>query len=161
MDKQGISPLKYEDMSMDTVQSRSPSVLDIIDVSAAILATTPKLHLFTSPTVNNPGLVLADFTEAVFTGYAPVVLTSALDGIDPAVLAIAKFLPQAVFTSGAVATVIVEGWYITDTAASVLLAYGFFDAPVAFNRPGDTLLVQAIVKAQFIGADDSEFIAAP
>jgi hypothetical protein len=101
------------------------------------------MHLYTA-VVNpvGPRSVLADFTEAAFTGYAPAVLTAwGAPFLDPSGDGVTAS-PVGVFpgpSAGSGATIL--GAYVTDTANAVLNAAVVFDTPIPLSGPHDSLSV--------------------
>lgn len=147
---------------MDTVQSRILLVKDIAAVMEDGLGVAgSKIHLFTAPAVNGPGLILSDFVPASFTGSTAQLLTGHVDGISPSNEGIGKGQPAFTFTRTGGPMDVVLGWYVTDSAEAVLEGYGFFDAPINMAHNGDTILLTFFLQALFHADADVEFIAGP
>lgn len=148
---------------MQTLQSRTLLVADILAVAGLTMPSTGLLHLFTSPAINGPGLVLADFTEATFTGYTSTGIgASVLPGMDVLGNGVAKQGVSSVFEcTGTAVPNTVFGWYITDSAGTTLLEYGFFDGPLTFAVPGDTLVMHTRIQAQLFCDADTEYLSGP
>lgn len=107
------------------------------------------MSLFVNNITPSPLIVLADFTEATFTGYSRktgitsfVTFNDAPSGdqiISATVLqlfaATAGVTPQTVY-----------GWYLQDPALATLLAWGRFVDSYTFNAAGDKLESAAMVR---------------
>jgi len=117
------------------------SQLAILD---AIIASLPgpgtvTVHLYANDVTPTPATVLADLTEANFTGYADVDVTPNAAGENPDGWGQVD-IPEAHFeATGAAIPNNVFGYYLTDTTNLVLLAAGHFDVPVVFDETGDAL----------------------
>jgi hypothetical protein len=148
---------------METQESRlmQAALSDLI--ASGYIPNTAKLRLFTDPPANSPTLVLADFTEAGFTGYLAVTLSSTwLEGLDGAARGIEKYNGLASFICTAVSGPdTVYGWYITDGAGAALFAYGFFDAPVVIGAIGDQITVVPFIYQLMLADAEQEFLAGP
>lgn len=88
-----------------------------------------KIGLYTNNVTWNKNTVLTDVTECTFTGYAKVAVTwttpfRATDGTYRVSSGLNVFQPTAASTETAV------GYFITDTAGTVLLGGDAFPAPV-------------------------------
>lgn len=119
--------------------------LQLLDMCDAMVATTPfvgaVLHLSTTNFTPGKNTILADFTEATFTGYAAssaiVWGASHLDVNDNAVsVGSAKTFLQ----TGDTVTNIVFTWFVT-TALGAYLMGGAFDTPLNFAEAGDGVTV--------------------
>jgi hypothetical protein len=148
---------------METRESRLVQSQAAANLQGARFATTDKLKLFSVPVANAPGLKLADFTVATFTGYADVTLTAPwLTGLDGNARAFMKYDGVGAFsctTAGTPETI--YGWYIVDTGATAVLAYGFFDAPVVVENAGDKIVVDPFLYFDLLSDAEQEFIAGP
>lgn len=129
------------------------------------LAITAEVRLFDS--ANTPGCAdtVADYAEANFSGYAPVVIDSG-DGGCADILEIGVngdgiaqvVIDQQAWTEANPATVTdnVTGAMIViiDGATELLLSTFVFDAPVAMASPGDILKVSgfALLDCQLVPA---------
>lgn len=106
-----------------------------------------KVGLFTNSIVPTPSNVLADFTQADYTGYAlssAVVWTAveiSQDGRPQAVSQLFTFAP-----SNAVTPNTVRGIILVDGAGTTLLASSLFSTPVGLNGPTDALYVVLTIK---------------
>lgn len=99
--------------------------------------TNAKLHLFKNNYTPIAGSLLADFTEADFTGYASVTLA----GWTTPVIISGKSSTSAnpvTFTTGTVGTGnTIYGYYVTDsTNTKLLFAERDANAPIAMNVTG-------------------------
>lgn len=116
------------------------------------VALTAEIRLFTS--ANDPGCQdeVADYTEATFSGYAPVLIDSGGDGCDGIleygvnVDGIGELIiDQQAWTEGSPATITetVTGAYLVliDGANEFLLGTLLFDLAVPMAAPGDILKV--------------------
>lgn len=115
---------------------------------------TALLHLFTnSPNISRDS-VLADFTEATFTGSAAkTVATWSVPYRDPA--------DNLLYVRGEVAPFIatmvpapetVMGWYLTDMAGTGYLGAGYLPEPVEIAQVGDGVEVEPTIPATAFGA---------
>lgn len=113
---------------------------------AAALLTTPYIHLFTAaPSIINGSTLPSAFTEATFTGYAPVSITALLgpitldsnDGI--AMHQVADFIAGAV--SGGGQTIL--GYWIdnANTAGTILYTAETFPTPIPIVAEYDYITV--------------------
>ncbi len=98
-----------------------------------------------------PGLAdtAATYTEATFTGYAPITLTSSQTGSTWSVpivssnLAVSSYQTLATWTAASDQTV--YGWYITSSVTNKLCAAQAFPSPRALvGASGDTLSIPPI-----------------
>lgn len=143
---------------MPQMQTKNPvlgsalvdALLSALDtVPAGALLVTPKVKLFTAgPTPILPTSVSADFTEATFTGYAPVALTLPLlgpinaDSNDRAAHNEADFLAGAVVAPGEV----ILGYWIDDSVAAPTTFYlgEIFETPVPITALGDYISLDVL-----------------
>lgn len=116
------------------------------------LAVTAEIRLWTS--ANDPGCAdeVADYTEATFSGYAPVLIDPEGPGC-PGILEIGVngdaigqiVIDQQAWTEGSPATITetINGAYlvIIEGASEFLLGTLLFDSPAAMQNPGDILKV--------------------
>lgn len=96
-----------------------------------------KLKLFTNDYTPVEGSVVADFTEAVAAGYAPIILTGTDWTIATVTGTTTAEQPQKTFTFTAASTN--YGYYVTNNAGTkVLWAERFDDAPHTIPSGGGT-----------------------
>jgi hypothetical protein len=101
-----------------------------------------KMHLFQNNLVPNPLNVLADFTEATFTGYVvPAAITWNTPYTDSAGSAEVIGTVQQFEATGSAITNIVYGYFVTDGAGAVLLYAESFSTPVSVAQAGDAVIV--------------------
>jgi len=127
--------------------------------------TTDEMHLFKSTFVPDQNSTLADFqaNEVNFTGYAAFVMATAWDwrlsitgNIQAIYPGIAVFLQTAITD-----TDIAGGWWIEDTANTVLLLWNNFDAPVTFDSIADEALIKPSLEMTIDSGDDTELLFGP
>lgn len=101
------------------------------------------LHLFTNNFQPTPAAVVGDFTEATFTGYGDVTVTSA--GVFTVATTGARliFTPAVFEATDAATPENVYGWYLTDNAGTALQLYERFAAPVPMVAANDGLVLTA------------------
>lgn len=112
-----------------------------------IVATAVNLRLFTTDVTT--GLTAAeidaldetDFTEATFTGYATVALTSGSWTSTPGNPSTATTAAQTFTASGVPGTENVWGYYYTRTSDGLLRGFEQFDAPLVVTTAGDFVTV--------------------
>jgi hypothetical protein len=117
----------------------------------AVLLLTPFVHLFTAVTgAITPDMVPADFTEAAFTGYAPVSMTP-INGPSTINANTLAMYSAAGFTGGAVTPPgeVILGYYVTDddTAPTKIYMAEQFAESVAIAAEGDFLSLDLIFPA--------------
>ena len=91
----------------------------------------PLLHLYRNDRMPSKTDVITDYTEVVFTGYTPKLLTpsSWVYSIDPLTLNYIATFPMQIFTFTDIVTAF--GYYITNHAGTSLWTAGRFpDAPI-------------------------------
>lgn len=107
------------------------------------------LRLFQNNFTPTPLSLVGDFTECNFTGYgAKTALTTwrTWNDADDASQVVDQTIIE-LFAAGAIsAPQTAYGWYLTDAAGTVLLAWGRFDEPYTFIANGDKLPVSPAVK---------------
>lgn len=108
------------------------SVDDLDAVLGTADWTAPKLHLFTNDFTPSLETILADFTEATYTGYAAQTLTWGGAYVDGNGIAVAP-AGEKIFTQTAAPNEIVYGGYVTNTAGTKLLASARLDSPFPFE----------------------------
>jgi len=120
---------------------------------AAALLVTPIVKLFTAASANpSPNSVPGDFTEATFSGYAPVLIDSGNGGCtDSLEIGVNEdgigqvVIDQQAWTEGNPATIteVVNGAYLVliDGANELLLGTFLFPTPVSMAVAGDILKV--------------------
>lgn len=103
-------------------------------------AAAYKIKLFKNNVTFSNSTQLADLTEADFTGYAPITASWGAVFLDPS-LAGASFQTNVQFDAASPFTVgnTVYGFYITDTAGTLLVAGNNFPAGVSMAALGDSL----------------------
>ena len=97
-----------------------------------------KVHLYQNNFTPVPGMTLASFTEADFTGYsASAAVVWNTPGFIPAGNAIVTG-DNKQFTVGATPTVFntIYGYYLTDGAGTTLLFARLFNAPITLSAAG-------------------------
>lgn len=103
-----------------------------------IMGDDVKYHLYTNDITPDRATVLADFTEAAFTGYAAVTVEAAdftIDGVSAHVGYIQA--PPITFTNGSGVDQDAYGYYVTDAGSTEVLAAGRFDAAPVTKADGD------------------------
>jgi len=143
---------------MPFVQSTNPvfarnvadAMLDALSARPALaLLVTPFVHLFTAgPATITPDFVPGDFTEATFTGYAPIALALPLvgpinaDADHDGVHNEADFLGGAVVPPGEV----IAGYWIDDNATTPTTQYmaETFVTPIPIATVGDYISLDVI-----------------
>ncbi len=117
-----------------------PDVGEVLLLSYALNKVAPtdvKLRLYTNNYTPVEGSVIADFTEAVATGYAAIALAGADWTIATSAGVSTAEQPQKTFTLTAASTD--YGYYITNNSGSqVLWAERFSDAPHNIPSGGGT-----------------------
>lgn len=104
--------------------------------------------LFTNAFNPNPDMITTDFIIATFVGYANDTATwEPLGNTDTGRYATA----QLSYTGGAVVAPgeVIEGYYVTDGASTVVLCAERFVTPVPIAVPGDQLLLDFVVEIPF------------
>lgn len=129
---------------------------DIRAIIAAALVTDftdtsigSKLHLFQNDIVPGPLVLVGDFTECDFAGYAAktAITTWVTFNDAPTGDQIVQNSTLELFAAGAItAPQFAYGWYATDNAGTELLAWGRFDDPYQFLANGDKLEVNQKVR---------------
>jgi len=124
----------------------SQSLLDSILAALSVvpggaLLTAPKVHLYTDAHIPDPvNDTPASFTEAAFTGYAAVVLTTVgpenLSGNSGRML---QGDVDIICTGSGGGFPQILGCYLTNTLGATLYAQCPFDAPVNIARVGDAI----------------------
>lgn len=132
-------------MPVNSLQAQIAAVEGI--TATGNIADAGVLKLFT----NNPSLtrdsVVGDFVIPTFTGYSPKTALAwgpVFIGSDGIVQAVA---PGKLFqrTGGAIDEV-VNGWWITNTGGTELVAAGYFDEPVPFTQDLDGVYLDAVIR---------------
>lgn len=113
-------------------------------VTALIAAAAPLngaiAHLYQDPVGTSPTVVLADFVEATFDGYAAsAALTWGAVGTDTTNLADVTAQEVEWVPTGATTPNTIAGVYVTNAAGTALLFWQEFDAPVAVNDVPDVV----------------------
>jgi hypothetical protein len=112
-----------------------------LDIVTAIIATADfvgaVLHLSVTNFTPNQNTVLADFTEATFTGYAPSsAVVWGAPFLDAAGDAVSVGSAKTFVQTGVGVVNIVYTWYL-ETALGAYLCGGALDTPVNFAAMGD------------------------
>jgi hypothetical protein len=131
---------------------RFPNQGEQIALKLILNADTPQnlvLRLFKSYTGGDIELYTeSSFTEANFTGYAPVTLTGSnwtFSGGNPSVAS----YPLVTFQSTADQTPqVIYGYYATQATSGKLVFYEFFTSPVNVMNNGDTIKIALKVGAE-------------
>jgi len=103
-----------------------------------ILVLDVLYHLFTNNVTPDRDTVLADLTDATWTGYAPITQTFT----DYTITGVAGHAGYAIaapisFSNGSGSPVTTYGYYVTDSGETVLLAAARFDgAPLTIAAAG-------------------------
>lgn len=127
------------------VQGQVNKSADLTAKKAGDLAAAT-IHLFTSNNVPTAFSVLADFTEAVFTGYAPIAVTAwnanelSLDGnVSTDATNVATWVGPGDATGETI-----QGYFVRSAGAGTPYLYAVkFPAPVALRVPTDVLALVA------------------
>lgn len=104
------------------------------------IATLPKVHLFTNSPTLQPGMVVAAFTEATFSGYAATAIAGLLASTTPGNTQVVTY-PTGVVTftfTGSGTGTTVNGYYITDHANNLVSAE-YFPDPVPLSVTNDSV----------------------
>lgn len=135
---------------MAAVSAISKSAL--LDIISTYLAAEDAVHikLYSNNLVPSVNSVLGDFTEADFTGYAPILLTGWTDAAWASQgAAVCYGIPSAVFNAASPFTVgqTVFGWYAVAGSSSpfTLLAAGSFGSGIPMASLGDQILISVPV----------------
>jgi len=108
-----------------------------------ILNATVKYRLFTNNITPSLSDTVSTYTEAVFSGYAPVSQTFSNFTLNGVTGHNGYALAAPInFTNSSGSSVNVYGYFVTDTTGTILLAAARFDsAPVAIPGGGSTQVV--------------------
>lgn len=101
----------------------------LIKMLQLVVANNLKLHVFTNNITPSDNTVLSGVTEAAWTGYAAITLSSGSWvslGVSGHIGALAY--PTVTFSNTSGSPVTAYGWYITDNAVTMLIAVGLFDS---------------------------------
>lgn len=114
------------------------------DQLTRILSINLRLRLFTNNIISGlnaaaiEALVVGDFTEATFTGYASKLLSSGNWGIAAGDPAVATYNAAQIFSSSAnQALQTVYGYYVTKDSDNSLQWFEYFTEPALFESNGD------------------------
>lgn len=111
----------------------------VTGIVGAVPWSTAKIALFNNNFTPSKSSVLADFTPAVYSGYAPKSITWSAAFFDSNGVPVSSS-GELLFQQAGATGDNVYGAYITDAAGAVLLASGRLDlAPFLFVNNGDTL----------------------
>ena len=107
--------------------------------------TPPLLHLYADDVPLTPQTVLADLTEAAFSGYATVPMDALVDSLNVDGVPILENLTAAVFEGAIPLTVpaTIAGYYWTDADNTKLLAVERFDQLFAMDEQEDRIAITA------------------
>jgi hypothetical protein len=123
-------------LSYSSQKSRLTTALGAVPLLA------PKMGLFKNNIVPTPSNVLADFTEADFTGYAQQSITWGAVGVDQSGIPVGP--GTVTFTQTAVTvSEIVYGMFIVDSTGAIVGA-ALFDTPVNFGAVGAFAVVTVL-----------------
>lgn len=98
------------------------------------------LCLFKSNTTPSAATVLADLTEADFTGYSNITLTGASWSVTTANPAVATYAQQTFTSSAGQSTQNIYGYYVK-SGTTLVAAERFSDAPNPITNNGDNIKV--------------------
>lgn len=146
----------------ETVQPKIVKNLLGTDIITNYWANTDKLRLFQNDLVPDNDTDVGDLTIADFTGYADVTVVSASWSRGQ----IPDFREQeiwfnggATFTqTGTTITNTVYGWYIVDTAGTVLKAVRRFNVPILFDTTGRKLFLKPLFNQELTADDHVEVL---
>lgn len=103
---------------------------------AAAILSTPTVHLCVNSPNITPGSLPADFTEATFTGYAAVAI-STWSAVLNLMLNVIGIAGSALFVqTGTAITQTVTGYYVTDGTGAVFYGAELFPTPVPMSSIG-------------------------
>jgi len=135
-------------ISDNSVQGQANKSADLTAKKAGDLAAAT-VHLFTNDFVPTPTATAADFTEATFTGYAPVAVAgwnADEYNIDGSVSTDATNVMTWVGPGDASGQTI-RGYYVLSAGLGTPYLYAvLFDDPVGLNHPTDVLGVVVTFK---------------
>lgn len=102
------------------------------------------LRLFSSNTTPASSMTLADYTEAAFTGYAAVTMSSGSWTITAGAPTSAAQTAATTFTCSATTSVSVYGYYLSQETSSILMwSERFSDGPYTIANSGDKIIITA------------------
>jgi hypothetical protein len=132
-------------------------------LASIYFSSTDKVKLFKNDLVPTPDTVLADLTEADFTGYAPVTIAGAWNAsTDPQERGLVWYSALVPFSaSGAAVPNIIYGWYVVNTDGTVLKVVKRLDTPITFDSGGDELVLKLLVFGDYNAGSDEEFFPGP
>ena len=130
-----VIPNEGKQRWLDRLFKESADAGDIINV-----------RIFTNNFTPSDTTVLADFTQAAWTGYAAVVLTPATFNAATVVANVgqAQYPTAPSFTMTAGSPVTAYGWYIEDPDTGVCLATQLFSTPRSMT-PGATISLDPFI----------------
>lgn len=113
---------------MNIVGNQTWALAVLTDALAGVL-TANKVALFQSNTIPTPNMVLGDYTEATYTGYAKEAVTWSVptvadDGTVEVIGIVGEFRP-----TGTAVTNAIYGVLLVDTTGAILYGAARFDAP--------------------------------
>lgn len=98
------------------------------------------LHLFQNDITPASTMTLASYTEATFTGYAAVTLTTSDWAIMPGDPTTAVYSSGVAFTCSGTTSQAIYGFYLSQAGSSVLMwSERFVSAPYTITNVGDAL----------------------
>lgn len=117
-----------------------------IDVAGPLVDSQVGLFL-NSPDLANDALVLADFTQPTFAGYALDVPASWIAGVGDNGDPLAKPVTPITFTStdDAGFPSDVMGWFIAADTSNAIQAAGYFDSPIRLSIAGQSITFSPVV----------------
>jgi hypothetical protein len=109
---------------------------DLISNLIGVSTAYPYLHLFTNNVTPSPTSVIADFTEADYTGYAsqPIPGVGAVGWASQGA-AVAYSGPVIFAPTGTAVTNIIYGYYITDSGSTHLWGAALLPSPYSMTDP--------------------------
>lgn len=101
-----------------------------------------KLHLYSAGPVLNARMAVGDFTEASYTGYAAATMTAGSVYFDAAGNGAVDWATVSFILSAALGTpATILGYYVTNTAGTVLLWAELFAVPKVLQNIGDAVIL--------------------
>jgi hypothetical protein len=117
-----------------------PTLVDVANDLRNGLLSPCLLHLYKNDVSPTPDMTILAFTEADFSGYAPVTITlfnepfATADGGATIVSPLVQFNMSAATTPN-----IIYGTYLTDITSTILIASAQFDAEKPMNGTSDSI----------------------
>lgn len=118
-------------------------LMNLIKTDATIGLNAGEMKLFTNDITPGPNTVVADLTEATFTGYAAAALATWSPERVNASLQVVHTSPLASFAAASPFTVQEEvyGGWIEDAAGNYVMGFRFDNGPIPMGAVGDAFLV--------------------